>query len=214
MDSDKARFDCQVRLIAGLREFSSPVPAVFAGQKEFFLVTLNRVASDLKEFKLESFRALSEWVLGRRRRGPLEERDITAFKETADKLLSARDYQFVCAALPGSAEFLAARLAEAAPVSIAEEERKKEGEPRDPAADRLVGDAYRRLGFDRLQQLAGRQPEGVLLQHARELVAEYCAVYRLPLSADDTLPPFSLTRIDAVAGACFRLLAVLGRGGR
>ncbi|MDA8132626.1 MAG: hypothetical protein M0025_04310 [Elusimicrobia bacterium] len=214
MDQDKTRFDCQVRLIAGLREFSAPVPAAFAGRKEFFIVTLNRVASDIKEFKLASFRALSEWALARRRRGPLEERDVTAFKEAADKLLSAKDYQLVCAALPGSAEFLAARLAEAAPLSIADEEKKKEGERRDPAADRLAGDAYRRLGFDRLQQLAGRQPEGVILQHAGELVAEYCAVYRLPLSSEDTLPPFSLTRIDAVAGACFRLLAVLGRGGR
>ena len=214
MDPNKARFDCQIRLIAGLREFSSPVPAAFAGQKEFFIVTLNRVASDLREFKKASFRALSDWALARRRRGPLEARDVTEFKEAADKLLSARDYQFVCAALPGSAEFLASRLSSVEPVSIAEEEMKKEGEPRDPAADRLVGDAYRRLGFDRLQQLAGRQPEGVLLQHARELVAEYCAVYRLPLNAEDTLPEFSLSRIDAVAGACFRLLAVLGRGGR
>ena len=45
-----------------------------------------------------------------------------------------------------------------------------------------------------------------ILTIARESVADYCCLYRVPLRDDDTLTPFSLSRIDAVVGACFRLM--------
>lgn len=215
MEVNRAKFDCQVRLVASLREFSGPVPAGFFSHKEFFIVTLQRMEANLYEFKAESLRALAAGLLDKLRRGPLAPQDLTVFKDMLDKLVSGRDYQAACAGLAGSREFAAERLAALRPLSIAAEERKLPGEPRDPTADRLVGEAYRRLGFDALEEehRKGRPEERVLTQ-ARAQVAEYCLMYRLPLCAEDTLPPFSLSRIDAVTGACFRLLGKLGAGAR
>jgi hypothetical protein len=71
--------------------------------------------------------------------------------------------------------------------------------------------------FEALEKEAARfkddASENRVLGRARERVADYCLVYRLPLDPGDTLPPFSLSRIDAVTGACYRLLARM-RGAR
>lgn len=210
MDENKAKYDCQVRLIASLNEFSGPVPAAFFSQKEFFIITLRRLAANLAEFKAENLRALAANLLAKLRRGPVTPADLTAFKDMLDKLVSGRDYQVACAGLSGSKEFLAERLSRLEPLSIAAEEGKLPGEPRDPTADRLVGEAYRRLRFDALEEewRKGR-PVDKVLERARAQVAEYCLMYRLPVRPEDTLPPFSLSRIDAVTGACFRLLGKL-----
>jgi len=45
-----------------------------------------------------------------------------------------------------------------------------------------------------------------ILTRARENVAEYCCLYNVSMREEDTLTPFSLSRIDAVVGACYRLL--------
>lgn len=214
MEANRLKFECQVRLIASLGEFVGPVPPAFGSHREHFIVTLQRIAADLEEFKRGSLRALGDWLLERRRRGCPSQADIEQFKDLLEKLVPGRDYMMVCSALTGSSEFLSEKLSRASVLSIASEEKKLPGEPRDPAADRLVSEAYRRLGFDKLQELAGRQPADAVLARGREQVAEYCALYRLPLSAEDTLPPFSLSRIDAVVGACFRLLAAVNAAGR
>ncbi|MDD2804654.1 MAG: hypothetical protein PHV33_03805 [Elusimicrobiales bacterium] len=215
MGTNRAKFDCQVRLVASLKEFAGPVPAGFFNHKEFFIVTLQRLAANLYEFKEENLRALAADLLEKLRRGPLSPSELTAFKDMLDKLVSGRDYMTACAGLAGSREFAAERLARLRPLSIAAEEQKLPGEPRDPTADRLVGEAYRRLRFDSLEEEHRKgRPEDRALQQARAQVAEYCLMYRLPLCAEDTLPPFSLSRIDAVTGACFRLLGRLGRAAR
>lgn len=208
----KERYNCQVRLIASLKEFAGPVPAGFAGQKEFFIVTLQRLAANLVDFKYETLRNLSAGLLEKLRRGPLSDKDLDSFKDGLDKLVSGRDFQLAVTGLAGSREFVAERLSRLEPLSIAAEEKKRPGEPRDFTADRLVGEAYTRLRFEALEEECKKgRPLEKVLETARARVTEYCVLYKLPISAENTMPPFSLSRIDAVTGACFRLLGALNK---
>ncbi|MDT8286727.1 MAG: hypothetical protein RQ748_06420, partial [Elusimicrobiales bacterium] len=126
-------------------------------------------------------------------------------------LLSSRDFVLMEGGLPGSPEIVRARLASLRPLSIAGGERT--GTLRDSGAERLVAEAYRRLGFDSLErELAGRAGDeayDAVLLKARHNVGEYCGMYQVSPSPEDTLPAFSLSRIDAVLGACYRLLSRL-----
>ena len=218
MDEGLSAFEFQVRLIAALGQFAGEMPAGFLSQKEFFLIKLEDISENLAALKLARLRAAEGSLLRRLEKGPLADGDLTDFKGAIDKLLSSRDYDYVCAALAGSRELLKKRLAEVKPLSIADEEKKAPGAPREQAADRLVSEAYRRLRFDELEREAlragGYAAADLFLGTARGRVAEYCVLYRVPIHADDTLTTFSLSSIDAVAGACFRLLARLRAGGR
>jgi hypothetical protein len=113
--------------------------------------------------------------------------------------------------LPGSPGVVRSRLASLRPLSIAEGERT--GTLRDSGAERLVAEAYRRLGFDSIErELSGRAGDeafDAVLLKARRGVGDYCRMYQVPPSPEETLPAFSLSRIDAVLGACYRLLSRL-----
>jgi hypothetical protein len=213
MGMNREKYESQVRLICGLKELAGSVNGVYASQKEFFIVTLNEMTADLAELKKENLRETVESFTGKLARGPVSQGDILALKESLDKLVSAKDFDFVCAGMAGSAALIGERLARAQPLCIAAEERHGTLQ-RDPAADRLVAGAYKHMRFEALEGEAARfradpAAEDRVLARARERVADYCLVYRLPMSAEDTLPPFSLSSIDAVVAACYRLLARL-----
>lgn len=216
MGLNREKYDSQVRLISCLKQLAGSVNGAYASQKEFVIVTLNEMTADLAGLKRESLRETSESFMGKLARGPVTQADLLALKEALDKLVSAKDFDFICAGLAGSAGLIGERLARLRPLCIAEEERRG-ALPRDPAADRLVNEAYRRLLFEALEKEAARFRDEVcenrVLAKARAQVADYCLAYRLPSSPEDTLPPFSLSRIDAVTGACYRLLARM-RGAR
>lgn len=217
MERNKEKYESQVRLISGLRELAGTVHGAYASQKEFFIVTLNEMTADLAALKEAGLREAVGSFTAKLARGPVSQADILALKEALDKLVSAKDFDFVCAGLAGSAGLIADRLGRLRPLCIAAEERRGTL-PRDPGADRLVTEAYRRLLFEALEKEAARFADAAseerVLARARERVADYCVAYRLPVSPEDTLPPFSLSRIDAVTGACYRLLARMRGGGR
>jgi hypothetical protein len=210
MGLNREKYESQVRLISGLKELAGSVNGVYASQKEFFIVTLNEMTADLAELKKASLRETAESFMGKLGRGPVSQADIMALKEALDKLVSVKDFDFACAGLAGSSGLIRERLTRLQPLCIAAEERRG-ALPRDPAADRLVTEAYKRMFFEALENEAARFKDDIsenrVLARARERVADYCVVYRLPMSLEDTLPPFSISRIDAVAGACYRLLA-------
>lgn len=210
MGLNREKYESQVRLISGLKELAGSVNGVYASQKEFLIVTLNEMTADLAELKKANLLEAAGAFMDRLARGPVSQADITALKEALDKLVSVKDFDFACSGLAGSAGLICERLARLQPLCIAAEERRG-ALPRDPAADRLVTEAYRHMSFEALEKEAARFRDDIsenrVLAKARERVADYCVVYRLPMSPEDTLPPFSLSRIDAVTGACYRLLA-------
>ena len=211
MDHNKS-YETQIKLVASLRELAGAVNSSYASQKEFLIVTLNDMAGYLAELKSEQLASAVGRFLARLARGPVSQADITELKVSLDKLVTSKDFDFACAGLAGSSDLLRDRLARLRPLTMAAEERGGAA-GRDPAAERLVAEAYRHLQFEALEKEAARfgdeAAENRVLARLRERVAEYCAVYRLPLSPADTLPPFSLSRIDAVTAACYRLLARL-----
>lgn len=211
MNKRGEKLNCQLRLIAALKDFTGPVPAGQFTQKEFFIVRLQGIGALLEEFKREKLSELYDW-LSARPSGGLTESDAARFKESLSQLAGGQDYNTVCAALTGSRELLLQRLSIVSPLSVAAEERKRPGEFREQAADRLVSGAYARMGFDKLEKESGAgRPEEKALAQARERVGAFCAVGKMPLGADKTLPSPTLSAIEAAAGACFRLLARMKR---
>ncbi|MDA8243338.1 MAG: hypothetical protein M0025_04370 [Elusimicrobia bacterium] len=211
MDRRKEKLNSQLRLIAALKEFTGPVPAGQFTQKEFFIVKLQIIGDTLEEFKREKLAALVEWVLARMARGPLSEADSSRFRDSLSQLVSGKDYAQAAAGL-GTRELLAERLSRVTPVSASEEEKKRPGEYREPSVDKLTGDAYARMRFEDLEkEFAAGRPVEELLNKARERVAGFCAVGKMPLGMDNTMPSPMMTCIEAVVGACYRLLARLKR---
>lgn len=212
MDKRKEKLNCQLRLIAALKEFTGPVPAELFTPKEFYIVKLQIISATLDEFRREKLRELHDWLSARLSRGSLSETDAAKFKDSLGKLVSGQNYNSVCAALSGSKELLLERLSRVPPLSVAEEEKKQPGQFREPALDKLTSDAYGRMGFDKLEQEAGagRAHEEVL-NMARERAAKFCAVASIPLGMENTMPSPTLTCVEAVAGACLRLLGRLKR---
>ena len=198
-------------LAARLREFGGGTPPGFLGQKEFFISVLRAAEEPLAALQFEALRLVCAGFLEKLGRGRVTPELLEEFKDPLDKLLSSGDFLLVEGGLPGSPEVVRARLAALRPLSIAEGART--GTLRDPGGERLLTEAYRRLGFDRLEKglpgLRGDAALDELILRARRSVAEYSRLYQVEPSAEETLTPFSLSRIDAALGACYRLLARL-----
>jgi hypothetical protein len=210
MDKRKEKLNCQLRLIAALKEFTGPVQAAQFTQKEFYIVRLQIIGSVLEELKRERLRGLSDWLTARMARGSLSEADAARFKDSLAQLVNGQDYNSICAALSGSKELLLERLSRVSPLSESEEEKKRPGQFREPESDRLTSGAYTKMGFDKLEtEIGAGRTEDEVLALARERVAKYCSIDNMPLGMDNTMPSPTLTCIEAVTGACFRLLARL-----
>jgi hypothetical protein len=91
-------------------------------------------------------------------------------------------------------------------------EERKTGE-KDPEAERQISETFARLHFPSLAaQMNATLNDWVVnatLMKARAEVAEYCCLYHVPLHEGDTLSPFSLSCVDAVLAANYRLLSNL-----
>jgi hypothetical protein len=211
MEEPFSRFQHQSGLAARLRELGGEAHPGFLNQKDFFISALRAAEEPLAALQRESYREACGRFLGKLGKGRATPEFVAEFKDPLDKLLSGKDFALMEGGLPGSPEVVRGRLASLRPLSIAEGERT--GTLRDSGAERLVAEAYRRLGFDSLEkELAGRtgdQAYDAVLLKARRSVADYCRMYQAPPSPEDTLPAFSLSRIDAVLGACYRLLSRL-----
>ncbi|HOI43582.1 MAG TPA: hypothetical protein PK523_11605 [Elusimicrobiales bacterium] len=199
-------------LAARLRELGGEAHPGFLDQKEFFISVLRAAEEPLAALQREALRVVCAGFLEKLGRGRVTPELLEEFKDPLDKLLSSGDFLLVEGGLPGSPEVVRARLAALRPLSIAEGART--GTLRDPGGERLLTEAYRRLGFDRLEKgpppgLRGDAALNELVLRARRSVAEYSRLYQVEPSAEETLTPFSLSRIDAALGACYRLLARL-----
>jgi len=207
--NNRKKYEHQVRLITSLRALAGPVAPGFLNQMEFFITNVRDMAEHLMGLKREMLEEGARRFLAGVERGSVSGGSVLEFKSLLDKLVSGRDFAAVTAALAGSAQFLKNRVSALQPLSIEDEEGKAAAD-RDKAADALVSTAYKRMKFDALEKdLAGGVNACALdrvLLKARESMADYCCLYQVPLREDDTLTPFSVSRIESVAGSCFRLL--------
>ncbi len=204
-----AKLEHQIKLIEMLREFTGRVPTAYASQMEFFIIILNNMSEHLVDLKKETLKETCDNFCAKLDRGSVSGETLAEFKSSLDKLVSEKDFRMVCGFMIGSKGLIRKRLSELAPVSLLSEERKRER--KDPDADRYIAETYSRLGFASLVSgLLGmpdeRATDAALLK-AREAVAEYCCLYRIPLNESDTLSPFSLSCVDAVISANYRLLS-------
>lgn len=210
MSDRKVKLSCQLRLMAAFKEFTGPVPEGLYTPKEFFIVRLQAVGALLDELKREKIKELSDWLSARLARGTLSDPDAAYFKQSLGALVGGQDYNAVCGALAGSREVILQRLSRVQPLSVAEEEKKRPGQFREPAADKLAAAAYTRMAFPALEKEleAGKTVESVLDQ-ARKRVETLCSADKMPLGLENTMPFQMLSCIEGAAGACFRLLARL-----
>jgi hypothetical protein len=211
MSDRKEKLSCQLRLMAAFKEFSGPAPEGLYTKKEFFIVRLQAVGALLEELKREKLKELSDWLAARLARGTLSESDAAAFKQSLSQLVSGQDYTIVCGALASSKELLL-RLSRVQPLSVAAEEKKRPGQFREPALDKLTSAAYARMAFEALEkELGASRSEEDVMEQARARAAKFCASDRMPLGLENTMPSGMLNSIEAAAGACFRLLARIKR---
>ena len=212
MSDRKEKLSCQLRLMAAFKDFSGPVPEGLYTKTEFFIVRLQTVGSLLDEFKREKLKELSDRLAARLARGTPSTAETDTFKESLSQLVSGQDYTSVCGALAGSKELLLQRLSRVRPLSVAEEEKKRPGQFREPAMDRNTSAAYDRMAFAGLEkELASGRPREAVLEEARARAAKFYGADRMPLGLENTMPANMLNSIEAAAGACFRLLSRLQR---
>lgn len=207
MDRIQAKYEQQVMLAARLKELAGKELYGCVNQKDYFITVLRDITENVLEIK----KAALEEACARfsaRLDGPVTEEEITGFKDVLDKLVSGDSFLYIEAGLAGSPRLLRERLAGLKPLSLAQEESRRA--LKDPGSLRLVAETCRRLGFDRLEARYLQAVNGLAcertLAKARENVADYCCLYRVPVNREDTLTPFSLSRVDAVAASCYRLL--------
>jgi hypothetical protein len=77
--------------------------------------------------------------------------------------------------------------------------------------ERLVGELYRRLDFERLEQIALRKPMtrkrlSTILRRAQSNVAEFCSLLHHPRGPEDFFTPFMMPRIEGLLASCRRFL--------
>jgi len=207
------KMDHQIMLIVGLREFTGKVPSFYSNQTEFITTSLQSMAEHLFNLKRETLKEACASFIRKLDKGILTEEAIAELKDRLDKLISGTAFKTISAGMVGSRELITKRINALVPVSLYEEERKPEN--RDPESCRRVSEAYARLNFAPLAGRVNAAPDertiDAALVKARAEVAEYCCLYHIPLSENDTFTPFSLLCMDAVLAAFYRLLSNIRR---
>ena len=204
-----AKIEHQIIFITRLREFTGLVPAAYASQKEFFVNSLRSMSEHLLDLKKETLEEACRAFSDKLDKGAATAQAISELEDVLEKLVPGKDFTLICGSMIGNKELIKKRLAALIPISLVGEENKAVG--RDPAADRRITETYSRLKFDSLVGELNTEPDeraiDAVLIKARAEVAEYCCLYHIPLTADDTLTPFSLINVDAVLAAGYRLLS-------
>ncbi|HBA62137.1 MAG TPA: hypothetical protein DCZ92_15250 [Elusimicrobia bacterium] len=206
------KLENQARLVTALRAFTGKLPPGYADEKEFFLTSLQTMTEYLSDLQKETLQDLCDNFTRKLDAGKVTMETISEFKAGADRLISAADFRSVSAGMAGSKEFVKKRLLALAALSMIGEELKASG--RDPDAERRITETYSRLGFPALAKKVEASPDaftvGAALSKAREEVAAFCCLYRVPMGeAAETLTPFSLSCVDAALAASYRLFKAI-----
>lgn len=201
-------------LAAALSAFTGPLPPGYAGEREFYLTALLGMGGCLCDLQRDALKDVCDRFLALVAAGKAAPRAVEAFRSELDLLVSASDFQLASSGLAGSWEFLRQRLWRLRPVSLFAQAR--EGELGFDAA-RKIKAAGDRMNFPRLaaQAAAGTGPRAAdsALACARRAVGEYCAAYRVSVSPEATLTPFSLHCVDAALAASYQFYRDLAKPG-
>lgn len=195
-------------LVAGLRDFTGKIPHAYAGEQEFFLTSLNNMSQHIYDLQKGTLKELCDGFVLKLDAGKATLSAVNQFKAGLDSLISAADFRAVSGSMAGSNDLIKKRLGALKPVSRVDEGNKAAGG--DPDALRHIAETYGLLHFEALAKRMKADPDelsvNAVLARAREEVAEYCCLYRVPLNEAETLTPFSLSCVDAALAASFRLL--------
>ena len=212
-----AKLESQTRLVNALRVFTGKLPACYASEKEFFLVSMGDMEEYLRDLQSETLAEARSGFIRRLEAGQVKPEEIAAFKAVLDPLVSNADFKAVCAGMAGSPEFMKNRLMGIKPLSLLDEAKKDEPS-RDPDARRRLNGAYSRLNFPALLRQVEAVPHDIAanaaLARAREEISDYCGVYKVQLREGDTLTPFSMSCVDAALGAAYLLFKGVNRATR
>lgn len=194
-------------LIAGLRNFTGKMPPAYAGEQEFFLTSLNNMAEHIYDLQKGTLEGVCGSFILEINSGKFTMETIDKFKARIDTLISASDFRTVSGCMIGGKDIIKKRLSALKPVSMVDEGNKGKGG--DPDAVRHIAETYARLNFEALEKRMKDHPDeesvNAALAGAREEVANYCRLYRVPLNEEETMAPFSLACVDAALAASFRL---------
>jgi len=209
-----AKLEHQARLVNALRMFTGKLPACYANEKEFFLLSLQDLSEYLRELQGETLKEACDSFVRKLEAGKAAAPAVEEFKAVLDRLISNADFKSVCAGMAGSPAFVKQRLLTLKPLSILGE-AAKEAAHRDPDAERHMSSAYARLNFAALVKRVEAAPNdhaaNAALAKAREEVAGYCALYRVQMREGDTLTPFSMSCVDAALAASYSLFRHISR---
>ena len=196
----------QKMLVTALRSFTGKLPPGYTNEKEFFLTSLQNMAEYMEDLQKETLKEHCDGFCRKLDAGAVTLQTIEEFKAGIDRLVSASDFKTVSAAMAGSREFIKKCLFSLAPVSMIGEEKKTA--ERDPESERRIKEAYSRLNFPALLKKVENEPNDISVNaavaRAREEIASYCCLYRVPLDPANTLTPFSLSCVDAALAASYR----------
>jgi hypothetical protein len=212
-----AKLESQARLVNALRGFTGKLPACYASEKEFFLVSMGDMEEYLRDLQRETLAEVCAGFIKKLEAGQVTQEVIGDFKALLDPLVSDSDFKAVCAGMAGSREFLKSRLLALKPRSLLDEAKKDEA-GRDPDARRRLNGAYSRLNFPALLKQVEAAPHDLAanaaLEKARAEISDYCGVYKVQLQEGDTLTPFSMSCVDAALAAACLLFKGVNRATR
>lgn len=171
---------------------------------------LGQIEAPLSDLKTELLASAKKALLDELRAGKIADARLSDYKALFERLLSRGDFADLAFALMGPAGGIADTLQHLKPIHLFLEERLP-AERRSPSWEALVKELTSRLDIARLDAVLGREEatdrrKRIVLRRLRMNTAEYCTVVRVPISADDTLSPFMLSRVEAVVAANLRFL--------
>ncbi|MBI3551337.1 MAG: hypothetical protein HY077_02360 [Elusimicrobia bacterium] len=208
----------QLVIIARLSEFCQFKGHILYHEKDPWLYMhekLNQIQEPLLALKTQLLAATKRQLVAEIKTGGMTEERYSDYKALLERLVSRGEFVDIAIHLstqagPAAAQWVADLIKSMKPVDIFVEERLTP-EQRNPSWDKLVKELSARLNHDVLGKILTRKPRtakrrAIVLRKLRGIVAEYCTVMHIPITANDTFTPFMLPRVEALIAANLRFL--------
>jgi len=211
-----SKADLQVAAIARLRDYcdyknEGVVSQHYMGQMQFMKEHLGQMSEPIMELKKLTYSDARDAFLKSLKDKTVTDASKAEFLDLLTKFMPRGLVLDVRSdMLLGEMDSLVKRLAAAEPISLLAEEKKKKD--RDETVDKSITFLYNKLHFDDYanEYLHSTDKSTVsidaVLLKARQSVANYCCVLRIPMNDNDTLSPFMLSSVEALVAANERLI--------
>ncbi len=176
---------------------------------------LLQIEAPLLALKSQLLASMKKHLLEDMRAGGMDDERFADYKMLFEHLVSRGDFADLAihlslAAGPGAVQWVADLLPQMKAANMFDVERLPAAE-RGSSWEKLVKELQGRLYLDVLEKVLARKPrtakrKAYVLRKLRAIVAEYCTVMHIPITAEDTFTPFMLPRVEALVAANLRLL--------